>query len=118
MIDTQTNSISLRSSLGTAGDISGRYVWGRNDEIALSDFLSGTALFGRGVELEGRSVLIRTSSQLTTASALLERDGLASRINLCPPDLDPAHLPYLIETAEVDGMVSDGALSQVPGSRQ
>lgn len=118
MINIETNSISIRSSLGNAGDLSGRYVWGRNDEIALKDLLSGTALFGRGIELEGRSVLIRTSNQLTTASALIELDGLASRIILCPPDLDPAHLPYLIETAEVDGVVSDGALTQVPGSRQ
>jgi acyl-coenzyme A synthetase/AMP-(fatty) acid ligase len=34
-------------------------------------------------------------------------DGVARRIVLCPPDLPLEHLPYIIESANVDAIVSD-----------
>jgi acyl-coenzyme A synthetase/AMP-(fatty) acid ligase len=42
------------------------------------------------------------------ALALIECDGLARRITLCPPDLALEHLPYVMAHAEVDTVVSDG----------
>ena len=99
--------ISLWHALSAAGDLSGRFVFGAEASIALSDLIAGTTLYGRGEELGGRSVLVMTTSQFTTASALIELDGVARRIVLCPPDLPLEHLPYVIETAEVDAIVSD-----------
>jgi acyl-coenzyme A synthetase/AMP-(fatty) acid ligase len=58
--------------------------------------------------LAGASVLISTKRQLPAARALLELDGLARRILLCPPDVDPAHIPALLEEAGVDAVVTDG----------
>jgi acyl-coenzyme A synthetase/AMP-(fatty) acid ligase len=103
----QTKWKSLRNALGAAWDLSGRSVFGEEASIALSDLIAGSALYGRGDELCGRSVLVTTTSQFTTASALMELDGIARRIVLCTPDLPLEHLPYIIESANVDAIVSD-----------
>jgi acyl-coenzyme A synthetase/AMP-(fatty) acid ligase len=57
--------------------------------------------------LAGRSVLVRTARQIGAAQALLELDGLARRLVLCPPDLAAEHLPYVLRTAEVEAIVTD-----------
>ena len=75
--------------------------------VALSDLATGSAL-GEALDgLAGRSVLVTTNDQLVAALALLEVHGLARRIVVAPPDLDPAHLPYVVATAEVDAIVTD-----------
>lgn len=102
-----TNWTSLLHALSAVGDLSGRSVVGADASIPLGDLVGGTALYSRGDDLRGRSVLVATTSQLTTASALIELDGVARRIVLCPPDLPIQHLPFIIETAEVDAIVSD-----------
>lgn len=107
MTARQSKWRSLRSALGSAGNLSGRAVFGAEASIALNDLIAGSALYGRGDELSGRSVLVTTTSQFTTASALMELDGIARRIVLCTPDLPLEHLPYIIEAANVDAIVSD-----------
>src|SRR3954467_7334712 len=81
--------------------------------VVLSDLATGSALAGRLNELRGRSVLVTTSNQLAAALALIEIDGIGRRLVLCPPDLDPAHLPYVIATAEIDAIVTDRSLDTV-----
>lgn len=103
----QDNRASLWHALSAAGDLSGRSVFGADASVALSDLVAGSSLYGRGEELCGRSVLVMTTSQFTTASAMIELDGIARRIVLCPPDLALEHLPYVIDTAQVDAIVSD-----------
>jgi len=105
----RNNWTSLWNALSATGDLSGRSVFGAEANIALSDLVAGSALYSRGDELCGRSVLVTTTSQLTTASALIELDGIARRIVLCPPDLPVEHLPFVINTAGVDAIVSDRA---------
>jgi acyl-coenzyme A synthetase/AMP-(fatty) acid ligase len=107
MTARQSKWRSLRSALASAGNLSGRAVFGAEASIALNDLIAGSALYGRGDELSGRSVLVTTTSQFTTASALIELDGIARRIVLCTPDLPLEHLPYIIEAANVDAIVSD-----------
>ena len=113
----QNNWTSLWNALSTAGDLSGRFVAGTEARIALSDLVAGSALYGRGDELCGRSVLVTTTNQFTTASALIELDGVARRIVLCPPDLPLEHLPYVIDAAKVDAIVSDRATFGLGGPR-
>jgi acyl-coenzyme A synthetase/AMP-(fatty) acid ligase len=113
----RNNRTSLWHALSAAGDLSGRYVYGAEASIALNDLIAGTTLYGRGEELGGRSVLVMTTSQFTTASALIELDGIARRIVLCPPDLALGHLPFVIETAEVDAIVSDRTTFGLGGPR-
>src|SRR5690348_9753779 len=82
-------------------------LWAGDSIVTLSDLATGTSLGAAPETLRGRSVLVRTSDQLVAAVALLDLEGLARRIVLAPPDLDPAHLPYVVATAEVDAIVTD-----------
>src|ERR1700751_313319 len=114
---SQVNRVSLWHALSAAGDLSDRFVFGAEGSIALSDLVAGSTLYGRGEELSGRSVLVMTTSQFTTASAVIELDGIARRIVLCPPDLPLEHLSYVIDTAEVDAIVSDRSMFALGNSR-
>lgn len=111
------NRRSLWHALKSAGDLSGRFLYGAEASIALNELIAGTMLYGRGAELCGRSVLLMTTNQFTTASAVIELDGVAQRMVLCPPDLPLEYLPYVIDTAEVDAIVSDRAMFALGGSR-
>src|SRR5437899_6996904 len=104
-----TDRGSLWSSLSAAGLRSGRALWGADASVALGDLAWGSSLGGRLEELRARSVLVATVDQLTAALALIELDGVASRLVLCPPDLPTEHVPYVVATAAVDALVSDQA---------
>jgi acyl-coenzyme A synthetase/AMP-(fatty) acid ligase len=99
--------ISIRDKLGNASDCSGRFLWGATATVALSDLLRGTNLGGRLPELSGRSVLLATRDQLAAALALIELDGVARRVIVCPPDIPSEHLPSVIAKGGVDAIVSD-----------
>jgi acyl-coenzyme A synthetase/AMP-(fatty) acid ligase len=77
--------------------------------VALDDLATLTGLGSTRESFAGRSVLVRTARQIGAAQALVELDGLARRIVLCPPDLAPEHLAYVIRTAEADAIVTDAA---------
>jgi acyl-CoA synthetase (AMP-forming)/AMP-acid ligase II len=88
-----------------------QFFFDRTTTVRVADLNRGTSLNGRLAELAGRSVLIATSSQLTSGLALIELDGVARRITILPPDVDPAHLSALTANAEVDAVVVDGETS-------
>ncbi|MGC2163417.1 MAG: fatty acid--CoA ligase family protein [Silvibacterium sp.] len=115
--NSRNNWTSLWHALSAAGGSSERFVAGAEASISLRDLVSASALFNRGDELCGRSVLLATTSQFTTASALVELDGIARRIILCPPDFPLEHLPFVIETADVDAIVSDRTIPNLRNSR-
>ena len=87
-----------------------RHLHGLNVSVVLADLAHGTSLGGRLPELAGRSVLVATGDQLTAALALIELDGVARRLVLCPPDLPAAHLPTVIADAEIDAIVTSGQM--------
>jgi len=80
---------------------------GPDMSVPLRDLAWGSSLGGRFEELRGRSVLVATRDQLTAALALIELDGIARRMVLCPPDLPRGLLACLATTARVDAIVSD-----------
>jgi acyl-coenzyme A synthetase/AMP-(fatty) acid ligase len=87
--------------------------------VPLGDLGWGSSLGGGLEKLRGRSVLVATKDQLTAALALIELDGIARRLVLCPPDLPREYVPAVVATAAVDALVSDGAVPEasVPGVR-
>ena len=97
---------SLRDWIGGAD----RHLHGRDTSVALGDLARGTSLGGRLPDLADRSVLIATGDQLTAALALIELDGVARRVILCPPDIAAEHLPRVIADAGVDAVVTSGQL--------
>src|SRR2546430_156939 len=98
---------SLWDELIAADDLSARLMFGAGASVDLGSLVGGSALGRGGGVLRGRSVLVMTTDQLTTALALIELDGIARRFVLCPPDLPAAHLAFVTETAAVDAIVSD-----------
>jgi acyl-coenzyme A synthetase/AMP-(fatty) acid ligase len=108
----RSNSGSLWDSLSAAGQRSDRALWGAESSVTLGDLLRGSSLGGRLEELRGRSVLVATKDQLASALAIIELDGFARRLVLCPPDLSFEQFPFVIATAEVDAVVSDRAASE------
>ena len=105
----QSNNVKpLRDRLGDAANCFGRFLWGAKASVSLCDLLGGTSLGGRLAELSGRSVLLAARDQLPSALAMIELDGVARRMVICPPDLSSEHLPMMIDKAGVDAIVSDG----------
>src|SRR5215469_9925642 len=102
------NLISLWSALGDADDLFARFLFSAEGNRTLGDLAGGSALYGHSDDLRGRSVIIATTGQLAAALALIELDGVARRVILYPPDLPLHYLPYVIESAGVDAIVSDG----------
>jgi acyl-coenzyme A synthetase/AMP-(fatty) acid ligase len=109
----QSDGGSLWDSLNAIGHRSDRFLWGADASVGLADLASGSSLDSRPEELHGRSVLVLTRDQLTTALAVIELDGIARRLVLCPPDLRSEHVPYVIATAAVDALVSDRVVPEV-----
>jgi acyl-coenzyme A synthetase/AMP-(fatty) acid ligase len=101
-----------QASAGIRGTFHGRF-----DSVALADLGDASTLGGRLEALRGRSVLIATHEQLGTALALLELDGVASRVVLCTPDLTVQQLAQVAATAEAEFLITDAtaATQTLPG---
>ncbi len=104
---------SLWNATAAAGKLNERFLAGASARVALSDLLHGTCIGGRAQELRGKSVLIATSDQLSAALALLELDGIARRVVLCPADLAIEHMAFVIASMPVEAIVSDGKVMGV-----
>ena len=98
---------TLRDSLAQIGDLSGRSLCTVRRNVAFSSLVRGSSLESGGEDLRGGSILIATRDQFTAALALVALDGVAGRLVLCPPDVRPEHLPWIIDCADVDTIVSD-----------
>src|SRR5580700_849627 len=88
-------------------NLKGRTLSDAKQVVALTEFAEQTCLEGRLAELSGRSVLLEVTDQLVSALAILEMDGVARRMLLCPPDLAPDHISTLVEDAGIDAVVTD-----------
>jgi len=83
--------------------------------------LAGATLLGRQLEeLRGRTVFLATKDQLTSALALIELDGVARRLVLCPADLPAAQVAAAMRDSGADAYLTDadpGALTGVDAVR-
>ena len=98
----------LRDWLGDTSGNSKRFLHGRHAHATLAALRQGSSLDVDLSVLQGRSVLIATREQLTSALAMIELDGVARRITLAPPDVRREHLASIIADAEIDTLVADG----------
>jgi acyl-coenzyme A synthetase/AMP-(fatty) acid ligase len=78
-----------------------------NAAVSLAEAAVGTALDCPASDFTGRAVLLRVVDPLAAALALIDLDGVARRIVLCPPDVEAAALPGVIAAAGVDVVASD-----------
>jgi len=100
-----TEAGTLRQNIGNGS--AQRFFFDRDARARFSDLAAGTSLGGRLGELAGKSVLVATGSQLASALALIDLDGVARRIVILPPDADPDHLAAIVAGAEIDAVVLD-----------
>jgi acyl-coenzyme A synthetase/AMP-(fatty) acid ligase len=82
---------------------------------ALADLARASGLGPARAALAGRAVLLRTRSQLGAVQGMVELDGLARRLVVCPPDLAEEHLPHVFATAGIDAVVTDTPAGLVAG---
>jgi acyl-coenzyme A synthetase/AMP-(fatty) acid ligase len=108
----RSNAPSLRGRIADA--VPERFFWDRAGRLGVDHLASGTSFGGRLAELVGRSVVVATSSQLTTALALIELDGVVRRLTILPPDTAADHLGALIASAEADAVVIDEGTPSQP----
>ncbi len=102
---------SDRSSLwdltAAAGPLSRRFLLDDRTRVTLDTLDGATRLGPRRGGVAGANVILLAGTQLATTLALLELDGVARRIILCPPDLAARHLPGVAATAEATLAVTD-----------
>ena len=108
----RSNAPSLRDRIADAAPE--RFFWDRAARLCVNHLARGTSFGGRLAELAGRSVVVATSSQLTSALALIELDGVARRLTILPPDTAADHLGALIACAEADAVVIDAGTPDHP----
>ena len=100
-------SLSLRSLIGASGVSDGALLQAADRSVDFGAIESGTIFSGHRDEFSGKSVLVAVKAQLDAALALIELDGVASRLVVCPPDFTPDRLTSVVEQAEVDIIVGD-----------
>jgi acyl-CoA synthetase (AMP-forming)/AMP-acid ligase II len=103
------NPGSLRAWLAAVGTAGGNALRGVRGDVALAQIGRGSSLSVAPDNLAGRSLLLAARDPMAAALALIELDGVARRLVLCPPDLPPRHLPQIAEAAAVDAVVTDRA---------
>src|ERR1700735_1531431 len=105
----QSEWSSLWSVVNDGLQRSDPWLWEADTQFPLRALIRGSTLDTPVEELRGRSVLVWTKDQLGAALALIELDGTARRLVLCPPDLAYEHVRSVIAAAQVDVLVTDQA---------
>lgn len=103
----RNNPISLCDSLIAAGNLSARVVVGAETSASWSELAEGDVLDELPVEVSGRSVVLATNDHFLAAAALIQFDGVARRIVLCPPDLSRENLAFVANCTGADVIVTD-----------
>jgi acyl-coenzyme A synthetase/AMP-(fatty) acid ligase len=111
------DSRSLWDLTAASGLSPGRFVADSAGCFAVAGFAQAGTLAVPAEALRGATLLISCERQLPAVQALLQLDGIARRILLCPPDLSSGNVPGVIAEAKVDAIVTDGTgpAGQPPG---
>jgi acyl-CoA synthetase (AMP-forming)/AMP-acid ligase II len=102
---------SLAARISRGGNLADRVLHGADHSVGLDRLASGSSLECPRADLAGRAVLVATADQLTAGLALIELDGVARRLVLCPPGVPAEYLPAIVDQADIEFVVSDGSLT-------
>jgi acyl-coenzyme A synthetase/AMP-(fatty) acid ligase len=94
--------------LTAAGGGRGRCIATRGFALELDRFAGGSSLGDGLARLEGRAVLLAVGDMAKAAAALIELDGVARQIVLCPAGAGIDALGALARAAAADALVHDG----------
>jgi len=84
-----------------------RFLAGSGRLVLLRELAGAAAIEGGLERCRGKGVLLHMSGQLACALALLDLDGIAGRLILCPPGISPAQLDAIIDDTRPDMLVTD-----------
>jgi acyl-coenzyme A synthetase/AMP-(fatty) acid ligase len=84
-----------------------------NYQILVADIETYCGL-QNAADIHDASVMILVTESLACALALIECDGIAKRLIICPPGLSVEHLQVLAERSSVDVIISDPDSSLPP----
>ncbi|MDR3462911.1 MAG: AMP-binding protein [Beijerinckiaceae bacterium] len=79
----------------------------RDHGFEAAALIAGSSLGGQVRALAGRCVLIATHGQIEAALAMIELDGVASRIVIAPPDVKQSDLQAIMADAGVEAIIAD-----------
>jgi acyl-coenzyme A synthetase/AMP-(fatty) acid ligase len=103
---SKSDLLTLKGLIARAGG-AGRRIVSRDYALPL-DGMESASPFGVGrARLQGRSVVLNVRDMTKAAAALIDLDGFARRILLCPPGFDAAKLEAAARLVEADALVSD-----------
>ncbi len=85
--------------------------------VSCATLASASCLAGKLDALRGRNVVVGVQSQLTAGLLLIELDGIARRMVICPPGTAREHLSYVLQTSECDVWIGDGDPSLEPAGK-
>jgi acyl-coenzyme A synthetase/AMP-(fatty) acid ligase len=86
-----------------------RVLASRDARVALADFATRSPFGAERARFAGRSVALAVEDMAQAAAALIDLDGLARRILLCPPGWDAAEIARAAALAEADALAHDAA---------
>ena len=96
----------------------GRVIATRDYVLALDEFERASSLGRDLMRLRGRSVVLSVQDMAKAAAALIELDGFARRVVLCPAGWEPWRLELAARDAEADAYVYDPDAAAAPVSVQ
>ena len=96
----------------------GRVVATRDYVLPLDEFEHASSLGPDLKRLRGRSVVLSVQDMAKAAAGLIELDGFARRVVLCPAGWEPRHLESAARDAEADALVYDCDVAAAPISVQ
>src|SRR5208337_3252031 len=85
----------------------GRVVATPDHVLPLDSFERASSLRSHLARLEGRSVILSVGDMAKAAAALIDLDGCARRIVLCPPGWEQSRVESAGRDAEADALVYD-----------
>ncbi len=110
---------ALRSEAVTLADLidragaGARAIFTREHRVALADFAHASPFGLSRAALAGRSVVLHVRDIALAAAALIDLDGFARRIVLCPPGWSAAEIDSAARDAEADAIVHDQLVAPV-----
>jgi len=110
---SSTEHPTLWELTAAAGPVARRFLLDEHASVPLDVLAGATALGPQRAALRGQNVVLIVGTQRAATLALLELDGLARRIVLCPPDLKHQQLPHVMAMAEARIVVSDRPLPEL-----
>ncbi len=103
---SRPDAVTLTDLIAGSGG-AGRAVSTRDYSIPLDSFASSSPFGAEREKLAGRSVALHVCDMAKAAAALIDLDGLARRILLCPPGWDATKLQSAAAQAEADALAFD-----------